>query len=436
MGSDAELGEFSVPCLIETESEYEAGKPILVTGTLRNSGASPIWVLSWHTFLDADWRHCLSVNHNGWPISYTGMSAVRSAPTKEAYFRLGPGESRSRQIDISHRYDLTEAGTYTVGFRMVLLVAWEVTADHWPSDNTAYQPIVVESDLVSFDLTGAFPELPIVSLDAPRRIDAAEARDETSRVKKAKDPTFVNMTADQSGAFLLAHRWAYKAINEALASAKVGSTWEYKRWMEDMFLGRAGREDRHRTVIANLSAMAEWMETASINYEFVADCQVKDWDAWTWVKQRSTISVCGRAMNDHWLRFWYLHSPDWGRALLLIHEIAHAVAGVGDHVPAWPTLCNHLALAYPWLAVDNAHNYALLAMGATSGPPEDSPADNGIWTSHPVPGDWYISHAPAAALIAEDAVMTAYAEAPAHGGRLSYRMLHLEDGKENGKTPH
>ena len=29
--------------------------------------------------------------------------------------------------------------------------------------------------------------------------------------------------------------------------------------------------------------------------------------------------------------------------------------------------------------------------------------------------------------------MTAYAEAPAHGGRLSYRMLHLEDGKENWK---
>ena len=101
---------------------------------------------------------------------------------------------------------------------------------------------------MSFDLTGAFPELPIVSLDAPRRIDAAEARDETSRVKKAKDPTFVNMTADQSGAFLLAHRWAYKAINEALASAKVGSTWEYKRWMEDMCLGesRAGRSASNR----------------------------------------------------------------------------------------------------------------------------------------------------------------------------------------------
>ena len=114
--------------------------------------------------------------------------------------------------------------------------------------------------------------------------------------------------------------------------------------------------------------MAEWMETASINYEFVADCQDKDWDAWTWVKQRSTISVCGRAMNDHWLRFWYLHSPDWGRALLLIHEIAHAVAGVGDHVPAWPTLCNHLALAYPWLAVITRTTTRCLRWGATSGP--------------------------------------------------------------------
>ena len=329
---------------------------------------------------------------------------------------------------ILRRLALTRSGA-----GLVLLVAWEVTADHWPSDNTAYQPIVVESDLVSFDLTGAFPELPIVSLDTPRRIDAAEAQDETSRVKKAKDPTFVNMTADQSGAFLLAHRWAYKAINEALASAKVGSTWEYKRWMEDMFLGRAGREDRHRTVIANLSAMAEWMETASIDCELVADCQDKDWDAWTWVKQRSTISVCGRAMNDHWLRFWYLHSPDWGRALLLIHEIAHAVAGVGDHVPAWPTLCNHLLWhtpGWPWITRTTTR---CLRWEPPPVRRRTVRRTNGIWTSHPVPGDWYISHAPAAALIAEDAVMTAYAEAPAHGGRLSYRMLHLEDGKENWK---
>src|SRR5215469_15716854 len=129
MGSSAPTLENQLPlqCLIEGQSEYQLKNPITLKGTLHNSGASAVWILSWNTFFEPQWQDCLSVTHNGSPVPYIGVTASRATPKKESFVRIPAGESRSNQIDISQSYAIVEPGDYEVSFRLPITGALEVT---------------------------------------------------------------------------------------------------------------------------------------------------------------------------------------------------------------------------------------------------------------------------------------------------------------------
>src|SRR5688572_4915618 len=112
-------------CSIETQSEYQLGKPIYVKGILHNSGPSAIWILSWNTLLESRWRNCFSLTHNDSRVPYIGDLASRGNPGRESYLRIPAGESVSRKVDICENYEITQPGDYQISLRMPLLFASE-----------------------------------------------------------------------------------------------------------------------------------------------------------------------------------------------------------------------------------------------------------------------------------------------------------------------
>jgi hypothetical protein len=336
--------------------------------------------LSWNTFLEARWQNCLSVTHGGSPVPFVGLTALRGNPPHEAYVRIPPGESRSAQIDISERYAITEPGDYQAAFRLPISGAVEVSPNERPLDETQYLPNFTESAIIRFRLNGdrlarAANVLPsLLSFEAPKTEILLPAEPMT--------PTFKGgMTPGEKENYLHAHRWAYKAICAALETVRKSvDSWQYSKWMEDLHQpwGRKGGwETRLKTVIDTFSAMAEWMATTSIVYEKVdgsnPECGrgVNSRQAFTKSNDKGAISLCsGRvgAFDDDWFRFRFGRSAEWCRALLVVHEISHAVAGTADHYYTFFE-CEYLSTYTPWWAVEHAPSYAHLAMACSWDPP-------------------------------------------------------------------
>src|SRR5262245_59441937 len=155
--------ELLLACSIEAQSEYQPGQPVTVKGTLHNMGPTAVWILSWNTFLEPTWQHCLTVTHNGAPVRFIGEATSRGLPTQEAYIRISSGESLSREIDIRENYDVTDPGEYQVAFYLPITGTFEVEAGQWPQAQSDYMPALVESETVTFTLAGEI--MPRLSLE-------------------------------------------------------------------------------------------------------------------------------------------------------------------------------------------------------------------------------------------------------------------------------
>jgi hypothetical protein len=401
-----------------------------VTGTLK-SGSGAIWVLSWNTFLETNIHDCLSVTRNGAPVPYSGATASRGNPRKEAYVRIAGGGSESRQIDIGQSYAIDEPGEYQACFRMHILAALETVADEWPEDESLYLPALLESRKVTFQVVGDAFALPNRSLET-MRLDAPVSGPK-SYPDEPKSPTLKGMTQGENENFLQAHRWAYKSILAALKNLdKVDdskATPEFSQWFDVRWVwGYAGGwKERRELVKTTLNKMAARMSNSSIVYQRSdpADPETNkqctfDEMAWTRRNSNAPISLCPKALNDHWLRFLYWRSADWARAFILVHEISHLAGDTEDGYYNW-SICEQLPTYNPNLAVKNAQSYALFAMWCNPVAPSGSPADNGIFKRQ-IGGDGcYLSQSPAAAAIAGNSVMVAFRERDT--SRLCYKCL-------------
>jgi hypothetical protein len=92
----------------------------------------------------------LRVTHDGSPIPYTGIAGPRVAPTRESYMQIQAGGSLSREIDISEKYDLTEAGDYEVSFHLPILGAFETGDGEPPLQDSRYKLTFIESKKIAF----------------------------------------------------------------------------------------------------------------------------------------------------------------------------------------------------------------------------------------------------------------------------------------------
>jgi hypothetical protein len=260
------------------------------------------------------------------------------------------------------------------------------------------------------------------------------------------DPIFASEFTDgQRADIAKAHRWAYKAILlavEGFRSAPPGSDhWNtYSGYMDWTPADRVEWRERKAIVEGIFLKMAQLMCRKSIRYHKLSNC-TGDVLGNTVLGGEGPVNLCDGVFNDDRLRLGYFARADWVRALAVIHEISHAVVGgTKDIDNAYEYLeCRNLAARQPAKAVQNAQNYAYFAMfNALSSPDAEHPHP-GIWEQKRVGGAGpACAGGPAAAIIAEDTLMLAYAEpeppkpspeAMDVGGLLHFKTLDMHEGR-------
>jgi hypothetical protein len=354
-------------CQIKTQSEYQLGKGITVTGVIHNAGASAIWISPRNTFLEKEWRDCLSVTHDGSPVAYIGMGVTQMFPDAESFVRIPAGESVEGQIDLSENYAITGAGNYEASFDLRIVGAFEERAAEPPQQPHQLKLTVVASNKATFRVEGSAATqtreaVKPVSLTAPKPL--------ASFAPTPKAPTFEGMTKEEEQEIFWAHQEAYKYILAALADVQKSiDTQLYNDWFERKWIwGRkSGWEERRKTVIQNFTNMANWMATSALYY-WKTDVGCKfDTLGMTVPNARAAIRLCPLAFNVHFMRFYYWRELKWMQIFTLIHEISHAACNTTDHMYYW-TICYQLPSFDPGEAVKNAQNYALFAMGQLGAP--------------------------------------------------------------------
>jgi hypothetical protein len=350
-----------ISCDIEAQLEYQLEKPILVKGTVHNTGPSAIWVLDWNTFLDPKGQDCLLMAHDGQTVPYTGTKSSFGRPDRGSYVRIAAGRSESRQIDISETYAIKEAGEYQLSFYLPLLGCLEAGGQEPPREDSQYTLTIVESDTVTIRIVDEAPS-------ATKAEDGVLAAPGVSMKfpPYPKPPTFDGLSTQEVENFRNAHAKAYQAILAALASVEksLDGTWYYSDWFDYKWAwGRAnGWEARRQTVIDNYTKMAWWMADGPVHYVKNHKQCTFGVLALTAPDVRSDIFLCpSGALNDDTLRVEFTAPADFGRVFVLIHELSHGAGGTTDDHYLFG-ICNYLAMFSPGVAVTNAQNYALFAM--------------------------------------------------------------------------
>lgn len=355
-------------CQIKTQSEYQLGQAITVTGVIHNAGASAVYISPRNTFLEPNGRDYLSITHNGSPVDYAGIGSTQMFPdAKESYLQIPAGESVEGQIDLSENYAITEAGDYEASFDLRIVGAFDYGDAEPALLPHRLQLTIITSNKATFRIEGGAATQPNravkpVSLPAPEPLDSLPG--------VPKRPILVNIFDDEAKDIFWAHQTAYQNIRGALKSVKNSiDTQLYDEWFDrKSILGRkAGWEERQKTVISNLTKMATWMATATIQYIKTTDGCGGDTLAWTDGNLRNPINLCPRSFNVPlmYLAFWT--EMKWVQTFILIHEISHAAAGTTDYMYPWG-ICRELSVSHPEETVKNAQNYSLFAMGQLDEP--------------------------------------------------------------------
>jgi hypothetical protein len=109
-------------CRLEAPASVKAGAPVMLRFTLSNTGAAPVWVLDWNTpFEGQGWfAPYVELTRDGVAVPYRGPTLKRGEPSRDHYFRLAAGASRSASVDLALPFDLSQPGRYRVQPRLQL----------------------------------------------------------------------------------------------------------------------------------------------------------------------------------------------------------------------------------------------------------------------------------------------------------------------------
>jgi hypothetical protein len=305
----------------------------------------------------------LSVTHNGSPVDYVGIGSTQMFPAAtESYLQIPAGESVEGQIDLSENYAMTEAGDYEASFDLRIEGAFD-----YGDAEPALLPhrlhlTIIASNKATFRIEGGTATqtnraVKPVSLPAPDPLDSLPA--------DPQRPILVGMTDDEAKDIFWAHQTAYQYIRGALKSVEKSiDTQLYIEWFEgkEIWGRQSGWEERRKTVISNLTKMATWMATNTIQYIKTTNGCSGDILAWTNRNSVNPINLCPRSFDVHLMHFVYWHEMKWVQTFILLHEISHAASGTTDYMYNW-VICRNLSAFNPEEAVKNAQNYALFAMG-------------------------------------------------------------------------
>src|SRR5262245_60252526 len=189
---------------------------------------------------------------------------------------------------------------------------------------------IVASETVTFTIAGEI--LPRLSSEQYKPGPLLDRIDVNAFPPEPVSAQFIGTSQDWNDHLTMIHRWAYKAILNALKSAQQEprDNTSYNQYFEMGYIWgfRDGAAERRKDVIARFHKMATRMSTQSIIYQKAAAKIVDNQEAMAWTIRNSSepIRLCPHSLNDDWLRFNYFRSARWMRALIFIHEISHAAA--------------------------------------------------------------------------------------------------------------
>src|SRR4051812_518519 len=95
-------------------ADYKSDEPVNMTFELTNSGAEDLYVLTWYTPLEGLFSDCLKVERDGDKVPYDGPLPKRGNPTEENYVLVPAGQTVSKEVVVSHAYDVNTPGNYDV----------------------------------------------------------------------------------------------------------------------------------------------------------------------------------------------------------------------------------------------------------------------------------------------------------------------------------
>lgn len=110
----------SLDCELSAPGRVAIGQSVPLTMTLTNRGADAVFVLIWGTPFEGWFAPYVSVLRDGLNIPYRGPTVKRADPGRDAYLKLGPGQSNSAHADLTDAFDLRQPGRYRIEPRIVL----------------------------------------------------------------------------------------------------------------------------------------------------------------------------------------------------------------------------------------------------------------------------------------------------------------------------
>ena len=113
-------GPGGLQCRLQAPAEVAVGQPVMLRFTLSNTGARPLQLLHWNTPFEGWFGAYVQVWRDGVELPYQGPMVKRADPTHEQYLRLGPGQSRSAEVDLALPFELHAPGLYRVQPRLQL----------------------------------------------------------------------------------------------------------------------------------------------------------------------------------------------------------------------------------------------------------------------------------------------------------------------------
>lgn len=344
-------------------ADYKTDEPVTMTFELTNTGAEDLYVLTWYTPLEGLFSDCLKVERDGDRVPYDGPLPKRGNPTAENYVLVAPGQTVSRQVEVSRSYDVNTPGNYDVALDTE--VDDMVTA---PSAKNADEALKDEGrQSAKQKLEGGGTKFTVsagedgdkdetrLTTDGEKSRREGQAKREAGSAGSAPDPAekagpmepeISGGDADKQDKTKQAHTEGYGLCRDALGA--MADDAHYKEWFG------AHTDQRFQKVRDNLTKVKDKMESTTFTYILTGeDCQ-SNWYAYTF-KGDTRIWMCDL--------FW--SSPATGtdsRAGTVLHEHTHATARTED-IKYGQRRCRQLAVDDPDTALKNADSYEYYGKG-------------------------------------------------------------------------
>lgn len=303
--------------------QFGRSDEVQVRVTLANTGATPQFVLKWHTPLEGMTAPLFEVQRDGQPVHYLGIKAKRAAPGPGDYLRLEPGASVSSTVELSAQYEMHVTGAYTLRYRTAASGLFATQALRPVAGTLASNPVAIWID-------GRLPR----GARPPAKIAATGGGGlEYSKCSNAQQEQVA--AAVEAGKAMTVDGHAYLGAGSAYGA-------RYGTWFGALDAARGAR------VTANFAAIRDAFE----NKPLKVDCGCNEpYFAYVYPAQPYTIYVCKA--------FWT--APVTGtdsRGGTMLHEISHfdVVAGTDDHVYGQQGAAE-LARSNPERAINNADSH-------------------------------------------------------------------------------